>query len=93
MLCRGRQRRAGDQPVEEWVGAVGGHCPGVLGHGGGHRVGAAILFHTGGQLVPQSQLLTMIGGREHMRKTIGHVALEANYNFIALVEHVTAAGL
>lgn len=48
---------AGDPPVEEWVGAVGGHGPGVLGHGGRHGVGAAILIHTGGQLVPQSQLL------------------------------------
>lgn len=53
---------SGDQPVEEWVGAVGGHGPGVLGHGGGHGVGAAILIHTGGQLVPQSQLLVVIGG-------------------------------
>lgn len=40
------------KPVEEWVGAVCGHGPGVLGHGGGDGVGAAILIHTGGQLVP-----------------------------------------
>lgn len=62
MLHRGRHLCIGDQPVEEWVGAVGGHGPSVLGHGGGHGVGAAILIHTGGQLVPQSQLLMMGGG-------------------------------
>lgn len=42
----------GNQPVEEWVGAVGGHGPGILGHRGGHRVRAAILIHTGRQLIP-----------------------------------------
>lgn len=63
VLHRGRHlHQSGDQPVEEWVGAVGGHGPGVLGHGGGHGVGAAILIHTGGQLVPQGQLLVVIGG-------------------------------
>lgn len=39
----------GNRPVEEWVRAVGGHGPGVLGHRGGHGVGAtAVLFHAGG---------------------------------------------
>lgn len=48
------------RPVEEWVRAVGSHGPGVLGHRGGHGVRAAILIHTGGQLVPQGELLRTI---------------------------------
>lgn len=46
-------------PVQEGVGAVGGHGPDVLSHsGGGDWVrGAPVLLHTGGELVPQGQLL------------------------------------
>lgn len=43
---------AQNQPVEEWVRAVGSHGPGILGHRGGHRICAAVLIHTGRQLVP-----------------------------------------
>lgn len=63
MLCRGHtwprlcKKKTKNQPVEEWVGAVSGHGPGVLGHGGGHGVSAAILIQTGRQLIPQSELL------------------------------------
>lgn len=46
-----------DWPVEEWVRAVDSHGPSILGQRRGDGVCAAVLIHTGGQLVSQSKLL------------------------------------
>lgn len=50
--CSRKSMTNGNQPVKERVRTVGGHGPCILGHRRGNRVCAAILFHTGGQLVP-----------------------------------------
>lgn len=62
----------GNQPVKEWVRAVGGHGPGILSHRRGHRVCAAILFHTGGQLISQSKLLQTIEQEIHEQHNQPH---------------------
>lgn len=84
-----------NQPVEEWVRAVGGHGPGVLGHRGGNGVCAAILIHTSRLLIPYSELLWTIKHKTHEQhnppRTLTQVLI--THSFVKKQKNFTPAAL